>query len=88
MKTNAKPSLYFSAYPLKVLEKEIAAKPSVSQSPYLKAILTGSTRTVSRVRVFPMKNPYRNSQVAVMPRASKLPTDIELTEKEWFNNYE
>ena len=88
MKSNAQSTFYFSAYPLKALRKEASAKPSSTQSPYLKAILSGKTRTLSRVRVFPMVNPYRRSSVPVIPEASKLPKDIELTEKEWFNNYE
>jgi hypothetical protein len=88
MKSNVQSTLYFSAYPLKALRDKASAKPSSTQSPYLKAILSGKTRTLSRVRVFPMVNPYRRSSVPVIPDASKLPKDIELTEKEWFNNYE
>jgi hypothetical protein len=52
MKSNDHPSFYFSAYPLKALTNEASAKPSSNQSPYLKAILSGKTRTLSRVRVF------------------------------------
>jgi hypothetical protein len=88
MKSNDHPSFYFSAYPLKALTNEASAKPSSNQSPYLKAILSGKTRTLSRVRVFPMINPYRKSSIPVILETSKLPKDIELTEKEWFNNYE
>jgi hypothetical protein len=88
MKSNDHPSFYFSAYPLKALTNEASAKSSSNQSPYLKAILSGKTRTLSRVRVFPMINPYRKSSIPAIPETSKLPKDIELTEKEWFNNYE
>jgi hypothetical protein len=88
MKRDANSTLYFSAYPLKALTNGASAKSSTDQSPYLKAILSGKTRTLSRVRVFPMINPYRKSSIPVIPEASKLPKDIELTEKEWFNNYE
>ncbi len=87
MKTTINSSPYFSAYPLKVMTNEPSAIPSTNQSPYLKAILSGRTRTLSRVRVFPMINPYRKTST-VTPENSKLPKDIELTEKEWFNNYE
>jgi hypothetical protein len=89
MKSNAQPALYFSAYPLKaVSQANTAADTSPNQSPYLRAILSGKTRTVSRVRVFAMVNPYRENSHAVVPKPSKLPQDIELTEKDWFNNYE
>jgi len=90
MKSNAKPSLYFSAYPLKALNKEASAKPSSSQSPYLKAILSGKTRklTLSRVRVFPMADLYPKVTSKSAPKAGQLPKDTDLAEKEWFNNYE
>jgi hypothetical protein len=88
MKSNAQSTLYFSAYPLKALNEEPSVKPSQGQSPYLKAILSGKTRTLSRTRVFPMVNPYRKMVAPLAIDTSKLPKDIELTEKEWFNNYE
>ncbi len=88
MKSGDQPSLYFSAYPLKALNQESSVKPSEGQSPYLKAILSGKTRTMSRVRVFPMINPYRLSATIKTKTTEQLPTDIALTEKEWFNNYE
>lgn len=87
MKSNATPSLYFSAYPLKALD-QAAAKPVNGQSPYLKAILSGKTRTLSRVRVLPMVNPYKPGTRPYVPKAGKLPSDIELSQNEWFNNYE
>jgi len=87
MKSNARHSLYFSAYPLKALNQEVSAPSVQNQSPYLKAILSSKTRTLSRVRVFPMINPYRPTFKPV-GKESKLPNDVELTEKEWFNNYE
>jgi len=89
MNSNEKPSLYFSAYPLKALNPEGSAKSSSGQSPYLKAILSGKTRSMSRVRVLPMINPYRQSNTPVMPRKDeKMPKDISLIQREWFNNYE
>jgi hypothetical protein len=93
MKNNDHPSLYFSAYPLKAAIPEGSAKPSSGQSPYLKSILSAKTQTASRVRVFPMANPYKNpyNKIAapVTTKAIRpLPHDIALTAKEWFNNYE
>ena len=87
MKSNARKSVYFSAYPLKNVEREVS-KNTNGQSPYLKAILSGKTRTLSRVRVMPMVNPYAKTPAKFTPKASQLPNDIELSQKEWFNNYE
>jgi len=88
MKSSAQSNFYFSAYPLKALKEDNSSKPSNEPSPYLKAILSGKTRTLSRVRVFPLINPYRKSSIPEQKNTSKLPNDIELTEKDWFNNYE
>ena len=81
---NNKPSLYFSAYPLKAINQQSSSE----QSPYLKAVLSGKTRTLSRVRVAPMINPYKATTKPVIPENEKLPKDVEHTEKDWFKNYE
>jgi hypothetical protein len=94
MKGNAKPSLYFSAYPLKAVEATTSKEKT--GSPYLKAILSAKPKQpVTRARVFPMVNPYKNPYGANLDpvRArltpvNKVPGDIELTEKKWFHNYE
>jgi hypothetical protein len=90
MKSSAQPALYFSAYPLKAVSPAAsAADASANQSPYLRSILAGKTKTVSRVRVFAMVNPYGDLKAAgFVPKPGKLPKDIELTEKDWFKNYE
>jgi hypothetical protein len=88
MKSKPRSPFYFSAYPLKAVTDEASAKTTSSQSPYLKAILSGKTRTLSRVRVFPMINPYRKFSIPVSPDESKVPKNIDHTEKDWFNNYE
>ena len=88
MKSNVKPSLYFSAYPLKALMQDAPSKTNLSQSLYLKSIHSGKIRTMSRIRIFAMMNPYRQAVKPVILNVSKLPEDIELTEKEWYNNYE
>ena len=85
MKSNKQSSLYFSAYPLKAIKES-----SSEQSPFLKAILSGKTRTLSRIRVSPMLNPYK---VTIKPAGMKtervkVSKDIEPTSNEWFNNYE
>jgi len=86
MKSIAKPSFYFSAYPLKVI-KDISADKEPG-SPYLKALLSGKTKTTKRAKVLPMINPYTNQFRPAPLESDKLPKDIELTEREWFNNYE
>jgi hypothetical protein len=97
MKGIATPTIYFSAYSLKNAEQKTTAssnEPSKS-SPYLRALLAGRSRTSSKVRVFPMINPYRekdarpvNARPAIIRQLNQVPADIELTEKKWFNNYE
>jgi hypothetical protein len=86
MNSIATPSFYFSAYPLKVIKESATDKEP--GSPYLKALLAGKTKTRSRGRVLPMINPYNKQFMPVPPEADKLPKDIELTEKDWFKNYE
>ena len=85
-------SLYFSAYPLKAITGETSTKQSsATESPYLKSVL-GKTKTITRVRVFAMVNPYTKpiakAKKPVRPLKDKLPGNIELLEREWYNNYE
>jgi hypothetical protein len=86
MKSIAKPSFYFSAYPLKVIKNVSPEKEP--GSPYLRALLSGKTKSNKRARVFPMMNPYNKQFMPAPVDSNKLPGDIELTEREWFNNYE
>ncbi len=93
MKGNAaQNNLSFSAYPLRVLKQEASASSAPQpqgQSTYLTALLNGKAKAASRIRVFPMANPYPGAiNKPIKPKQSKLPNDIELTEREWFNNYE
>lgn len=87
MKRITKQSLYFSAYPLKAI-KEPSTNDKQPESPFLKILLSGKTRTSSRVRVFPMKNPYMGPVTRAPFTGTELPKDIELTERDWFKNYE
>lgn len=97
MKGTAKPSsIYFSAYPLKAVAKNNGSSSNqVTQSPYLKAVLSaGRKPNNNRARVFPMINPYKDPYqpkplpTPVSKAPSRVPADIELTEKQWFHNYE
>lgn len=86
MKLSAHPSLYFSAYPLRVIKEKDTKVNAQVRSPYLKSILAGKNKTVSRVRVFPMVNPY--GQKLVMPVIIKKAKDVDPSGKDWFSNYE
>jgi len=97
MKEIARPTIYFSAYSLKNAEQKTTASSNEppKSSPYLRALLAGRSRTSSKVRVFPMINPYRekdarpvNARPAIIRHINQVPEDIELTEKKWFHNYE
>ena len=96
MKGIATPTIYFSAYSLKNAEQKTSGSNEPSKSsPYLRALLAGRSRSSSKVRVFPMINPYREkdarpvmSRPAIIRQLNHVPEDIELTEKQWFHNYE
>jgi hypothetical protein len=96
MKGIATPTIYFSAYSLKNAEQKPSSSNEPSKSsPYLRALLAGRSRTSSKVRVFPMINPYREKDArpvmphpAIIRQLNHVPADIELTEKKWFHNYE
>ncbi len=74
---------YFSAYPLKAITGNSGN--SSTESPYLKAVLAGSkTKTIDKVRVFPMVNPYKATSSKPVTPAK----DVEVSGDEWFNHYE
>lgn len=88
MESTAKPSVYISAYPLKaVRESNIANHPP--QSPYLKALLSRTLQPdPGRLRVITMWSAQKKYDPLPTFDQNKLPKDIELTEKNWFINYE
>jgi hypothetical protein len=96
MKGIAKPSIYFSAYPLKAIEPQgSTSNDSTKKSPYLRSLLAGKEKTATRARVFPMINPYKEkdarpvSTISPIDRIlSRVPKAEETTEKQWFHNYE
>jgi hypothetical protein len=55
-----KNNVYFSAYPLKALNQDLLEKPANEQAPF-RAMLNSKTKSMSRIRVSPMINPYRQS---------------------------
>lgn len=88
MKSNKQSPIYFSAYPLKAVHTSPSTKTS-EESPYLKAVLSGKTRSFSRVRVMPMQNPFKAFTV-VKPMKAELPQpeDTGMNEPGWYNHYE
>lgn len=88
MNSIVKPSFYFSAYPLKAIKEPVPN--SQPGSPYLKALLSGKakSRPANKGRVLSLKYHHNNKYNQVNEKAGKLTKDMELTEKEWFNNYE
>jgi hypothetical protein len=73
MKGIAKPSIYFSAYPLKALEQATNSSAKSSESsPYLRSVIAGSSKKASQVRVFPMINPYKNPYKEVKEEVTKM----------------
>ncbi|HWC53185.1 MAG TPA: hypothetical protein VG676_06350 [Chitinophagaceae bacterium] len=87
MKISDHPALYFSAYPLKAILQ--SASSEEQKSPFLKALLSGKTRTLSRVRVAPMLNPYKKDVMKPDPgKKEKNKKDVEPTGDEWYKDYE
>lgn len=86
MKSNAKTPLYFSAYPLKAITETQSAGSSSTQTPYLRSVLSGKTKTSSRVRVFPMANPYPEKMMRSKP--IKPAKQVDGTGDSWYNHYE
>ena len=87
MKNNIKPSFYYSAYPLKAIEQAVIAAKNGEPSPKLKALLSETPKTKSRIRVLPMTNPYRTILRVLTPRFKKV-KDVEPVGRDWFVNYE
>ncbi len=85
MKSNAKSPLYFSAYPLKAI-KETSASAAPAQTPYLRSILAGKSKSSSRVRVFAMVNPY--TELKTFRKPVQRAKDVPAAGQEWYNNYE
>ena len=88
MKSVAKSTLYFSAYPLKVLEEAAAANPDHIQSEYLQSLLNGKTRSQSNIRISPMKaNVYAVKEQAPMRPMQPNP-EARSENNDWFRHYE
>ena len=87
MKNNMKPSFYYSAYPLKAIEKAVIEAKNGEPSPRLKALLGGNSTPTTRIRVHPMTNPYKSVLNVLRPRTRKA-KDIEPDGKGWFHHYE
>jgi len=85
MKNNMKPSFYYSAYPLKTIEQ--AALEQGDKSPHLKALLSSDTKPSDRIRLYPMKNPYKSKNKISAPRPGRA-KNVEPDGKDWFCNYE
>jgi len=88
--TNVSPR-YFSAYPLKAIPKETTnSKPNLT--PYLQALLASQTRSASKLRVFPMVNPYPAGTIqqssGIKVRREENAKHIEAEQRDWFNHYE
>lgn len=87
MKNNIKPSFYYSAYPLKAIEKAVTEAKNSDPSPRLKALLSNESKAQSRIRIHPMVNAYKSVIKALSPRLKKA-KDVEPEGRDWFINYE
>lgn len=86
MKNTARPMSYFSAYPLRFYTGK--SKKEV-ESPYLEAVLSaGKKKAGNSLRIFPMTLPHVPVARLLPLDTAKLPPDIGVTDKTWFNHYE
>lgn len=85
MKSTAHPSLFFLANPLKAVQAEPASSADNYQTPYLRSILSAKS---APSRVYSLRSIRDIFVSTVRPFVSALPNDIEVSEKDWFNNYE
>ena len=76
--------IYFSAYPLKAF----LGNKSEKESTILSRALHQPTNSRSAIRLFPMVNPYQQKYRVSPLDTGKVPHDIELTDRAWFNHYE
>jgi hypothetical protein len=90
MKSITKPFLYLSAYPLTAV-KQSNISSNKPGSPYLRALLSGAntgTKEKSKVRKLSLASSNNYQKRPQQSDKSKMPSNIELTEKDWFKNYE
>ncbi len=88
MKNNLKPSFFYSAYPLRAIEKAVISARDGQPSPRLKALLSAEELPQEkRLRVYSMITPYKNILKALTTRIRK-PKEVEPVGREWFANYE
>lgn len=83
---------YISAYPLKTLEQARAAATEPAnrdkESAYLKGLLAGQAKSMSRIRISPMSNPYKAPVNDLTSRMANPSEGINSGKKDWFNHYE
>lgn len=88
MKAPGQPNFYFSAYPLRVIEKQEPQKKS-----YLHIITksTGKKKYADGLKIHPMKNPYSAKDEqrlsAIVNKYTHI-DNVEERDSEWFASYE
>lgn len=88
MKNPAQANFYFSAYPLKVLNKQEPEKKSYLHI-YTKA--RGKKKYAESLKVLPMVNPYTEKDEARLTNnfnKHNQPDNVEERDSDWFASYE
>jgi hypothetical protein len=86
MKKNAHPYSRQKADLLKVVQQQAPVlKINSHLTPYLKRILSGDKKPA---KIYSLKSINEMVANVVKPFISKVPTDIELSERNWYTNYE
>lgn len=86
MKNNAHPFSSLTANPLKVIQRQAPVhKINSHLTPYLRAVLSGNKKPAKIYSLQSIKEMVVNS---IKPFISRIPIDIELSERNWYTNYE
>jgi hypothetical protein len=72
MKSNSPLSFYITDNPMKVLNHESSGQQTQSKSPYLKAILSGNTKSFTHENRLPDANPDRTAAIRYIKESSLL----------------
>ncbi|HEX4876246.1 MAG TPA: hypothetical protein VFV31_06205 [Chitinophagaceae bacterium] len=86
MKNNIQASVGLPASLLKAIQPQAPVKQINNYlTPYLRAVLSGNKKPA---KVYSLRSIKEMLVSTVKPFNSRVPTDIELSENNWFTNYE
>ncbi len=87
MKSSSQPNFYFSAYPLKVLNKQEPEKKSYL---HIYSRPKDKKKYAESLKVLPMVNPYTEKDEVRLQNVTRQnqPDNVEHRDSDWFASYE